>query len=185
MAKATKNTVSKGESKAVSSEKGGELQSVTPGRALSPFEEMDRMFEQMERRFEDFFSRGWLRPFGWERPSFRELGAPFEGRFPREDVVDRDDEIVVRAELPGVEKKDLDVSVTENTVTIKGSSRREEKEVKGNYYRSEISTGTFSRTVALPADVDGAKGKAAFKDGVLELVMPKVEKSKRRTIRVQ
>jgi HSP20 family protein len=155
-----------------------EIQKAAPSRALSPFEEMDRFFEGV-------FPRGWMRPFRWEWPSWGELPMPFEGKMPRVDVIDREADILVRAEVPGVDKKDLEISTTENTVTIKGSTRREEKEEKGDYYRCEISRGSFSRTVALPGDVDSSKAKATFKDGVLELTLPKVEKSKRRTITVE
>jgi HSP20 family protein len=154
-----------------------EIQKVQPARALSPFEEMERLFE-------GYFPRGWMRPFGWERPSWGELTAPFEGKMPRMDVIDRDEELIVKAELPGVDKKDLDVSVTENTVTIKGSTSREEKEEKGDYYRSEISRGTYSRTMTLPTDVEADKAKAKFKDGVLELSLPKMKKAKRHSIKV-
>ena len=155
-----------------------ELQKAEPKRALSPFEEMDRLFE-------DYFSRGWMRPFRWEWPSLGELAKPFEGKMPKVDVIERDDEVVVKAELPGVDKKDLDVSVTENSVTIKGTTSHEEKEEKGDYYRCEISRGAYARTVALPSYVDADKAKANFKDGVLELKLPKVEKSKRRSIEIK
>jgi HSP20 family protein len=151
---------------------------VIPARAPSPFEEMDRLFES-------FFPRGWMRPFRWERPSFGEMMAPIEGRVPRVDVLDQDEKIVVRAEVPGVEKKDLEISTTENTVTIRGTTHREEKEEKGDYYRCEIARGEFSRTVALPGEIDGTKAKATFKDGMLELALPKVAKSKRHTIKVE
>lgn len=155
----------------------GELQPA-PRRSLSPFEEMDRLMEGL-------FPRNWLRSFRWDWPAAGDLAAPFEGRLPKVDVIDRDDEVVVRAELPGVDKKDLDVSVTENTVTIKGSTSREEKEEKGDYYRCEITRGAFTRTVALPGDVESSKVRAAFKDGVLELTLPKVEKSRRRPVKVE
>jgi HSP20 family protein len=155
-----------------------ELQKAEPKRALSPFEEMDRLFE-------DYFSRGWMRPFRWEWPSLGEMAKPFEGKMPKVDVIERDDEVIVKAELPGVDKKDLDVSVTENSVTIKGTTSHEEKEEKGDYYRCEISRGAYARTVALPSYVDADKAKANFKDGVLELKLPKVEKSKRRSIEIK
>ena len=154
-----------------------EIQKVQPARALSPFEEMERLFE-------GYFPRGWMRPFGWERPSWGELTAPFEGKMPRVDVIDRDEELIVNAELPSVDKKDLDVSVTENTVTIKGSTSHEEKEEKGDYHRSEMSRGTYSRTLTLPTDVEADKAKAKFKDGVLELSLPKMKKAKRHSIKV-
>jgi HSP20 family protein len=155
-----------------------ELQKAEPKRALSPFEEMDRLFE-------DYFSRGWMRPFRWEWPSLGEMAKPFEGKMPKVDVIERDDEVIVKAELPGVDKKDLDVSVTENSVTIKGTTTHEAKEEKGDYYRCEISRGAYARTVALPSYVDADKAKASFKDGVLELKLPKVEKSKRHSIEIK
>jgi HSP20 family protein len=154
------------------------VERVSPSRALSPFEDMERMFE-------GFFPSGWLRPARWDWPAWAERAMPFEGRMPKVDVVDREDEVVIRAELPGVDKKDLDVSMTDNTVTIKGSTRKEEKEEKGDYYRCEISSGSFSRTVTLPAQVDAGKSSARFKDGVLELKVPKKEQAKRRSIKVE
>lgn len=156
--------------------KGQEIQKAAPARVLSPFEEMDRMFDQ-------FLRRGWMRPWRFEWPSFPEVSLP-EIKVPKVDVIDRENEVVVKAEVPGVEKKDLDISVGEDTVTIKGSSSHEEKQEKGDYYRCEISRGAFARTVALPAAVDGSKAKASFKDGMLELTLPKVEKARRHTVKV-
>jgi HSP20 family protein len=144
-------------------------------RALSPFEEMDRMFES-------FFPRRWMHPFHWEMSHLPEMT---ELKMPKVDVIDRDTEIVVKAELPGVTKDDIDLSITDNTVTIKASTSHEEKEENGNYYRCEISRGSFSRTVALPGDVDADSAKASFNDGILELTMPKLEKSHRKSITVE
>ena len=142
-----------------------------PARWLSPFEELDRMFDE-------FLGRGWLRPHRWERPLLAEV------KVPDVDVIDREEEVLVRAEVPGVKKDDIEVSISGNMLTIKGETKREEKEEKGDYYRCEISRGAFARTLALPAEVDQAKAKAELKDGVLELTLPKVEKSKRHTIKV-
>ena len=153
-----------------------EIQKAPPALALSPFEEMERMFDQ-------YFRRGWMRPWRSEWPSFPEISLP-EMKVPKVDVVDRENEIVVKAEVPGVEKKDLDISVSDNTVTIKGSTRHEEKEEEGDVYRREISACSCSRTVVLPAEVDGAKAKASFKDGMLELTIPKVEKAKRHSVKL-
>lgn len=156
--------------------KGQELQRGAPAHALSTFDEMDRLFDS-------FMRHGWMRPWRFEWPSLPELAL--ESKMPKVDVVDRENEIVVRAEVPGVEKKDLDVSVSDNAVTIKGSTRHEEKEEKGDYYRHEISSGAFSRTVALPAEVDGSRAKANFQDGMLELTLPKIEKAKRHSIKLE
>lgn len=100
-------------------------------------------------------------------------------------MIDREAEILVRAGIPGVEKQDLDVSVNENSVTIKGATRREKKEEKGDYYRHELSEGNFCRTVGLPSAVDGTRAKANFKDGVLELTLPKVEKTPRHSVKIE
>jgi HSP20 family protein len=154
--------------------KTGELQKA-PSRALRPFEEMERMFDE-------FFGRSWLRPFRFER--MPELSAAWEGRMPKLDVVDRDNEVLVRVEVPGVKKEDLEISVTGDLFTIKGKTRHEEKEEKGDYYRCEVSQGSFSRTVTLPAMVDEAGGKAQLKDGMLEVTLPKTEKSKKRAIKI-
>jgi HSP20 family protein len=136
----------------------------------------------MDRVFRDFPGRGWMRPLSFEWPAWPELP---ELRMPKVDVIDRDDDVLVRAELPGVEKKDLEISTTDTSVTIKATTAHEEKEEKGDYYRCEISRGMFSRTVALPAQVHSDKAKASLKDGVLELTLPKVEKSKRRKIEIK
>lgn len=160
-----------------SSGNGQKLEKAGRAPAVSPWDEMDRFFEGL-------MPRGWMRPFRWEWPALGGMNYP-SGKFPRVDIIDRDEEVVVRAEVPGVQKKDLDVSVTDNTVCIKGSTRREEKEERGEYFRSELTTGSFSRTLALPGTVDSARAKATFKEGVLELVIPKIEESKRHSIKVE
>lgn len=164
-----------GQAVEVKKTEGGELQKAAPSRWMSPFEEMERLMDE-------FFPRGWMRR--WEWPTFPELTRRLELRLPKVDIIDRDAEVVVHAEIPGVDKKDLDVSVTGNTVTIKGKTSREEKEEKGEYYRCEISRGSFSRTLSLPAEVDAAGARASFKDGVLELTLPKKESAKRQTVRI-
>ena len=153
------------------------VQRVEPARALSPFEEMDRLFDA-------FSSHNWFRPFQMEWPRLNKAAMPFEGKIPDVDVIERDDEIVVKAEMPGVDKKDIDISVTQNSVTIKGVTSHEEKEEKGDYYRCEIARGSYARTMSLPADVDETKSKATYKDGVLQLTLPKLKKSKRHSIKV-
>jgi len=158
--------------------KGQQVQKPAPASELGIYEDFDRMFD-------NFFTRGWMRPWRQEWPAFGELSRMFAGRYPHVDVIDRDGEVIVKAELPGVDKKDLDISMTEDSVTIKGSTRHEEKEEKENYYRSEITRGEFARKVALPAEVDSDKAKASFKDGILELVLPKTKARKRHTIPVE
>jgi HSP20 family protein len=150
----------------------GQIQKA-PARVVSPFEDMERLFD-------DLLGRRWLQPLRWERP----LAAEFAAMAPRVDVVDRDNDVLVRAEVPGVKKEDLEVSVSGTMLTLRGETKHEEKEEKGDYHRAEISRGAFMRTLTLPAEVDEAKAKASLKDGVLELVLPKIEQSKRRAIKI-
>lgn len=149
-----------------------------PARSLRPLAELDRMFDRL-------MGRGWLSPFSWGGPLWSDWAETMEARMPNIDVIDRDNEVVVRAEVPGVDKKDLDVSLSDNVLTLKGRTQREEKEEKGDYHRCEISRTAFARSVTLPAAVDASKVSAALKDGVLEITLPKLEGAKRRSIAVQ
>ena len=148
-------------------------------RTMTPWDEMERWFDEFGRR-------GWLHPVSWEWPRHMEAMTPFEGRMPKVDLVDRESEIVVRAELPGVTRDDLEVTLAEGTLTIEAHTTREEKEEEeGKYYRREMSRGEFQRTLTLPADVDEEKARATFTDGILELTLPKLEKTPKRTVRVE
>ena len=148
-----------------------------PRRMLAPFDEMERLFERL-------LPRGWMRPSMWESPLMTEFPEPLELRMPRMDVVDGEDNVVIRAEVPGVDKKDLEVSVNETSVTIKGKATRETKEEKGDYYRCEIGSSEYSRTLGLPCAIDATQASARLKDGVLELTLPKIEKSKRQSVKI-
>lgn len=140
---------------------------------------------EMERAFDKLFGRGfsslWHRDASPALDNFFEVGNQ---RLPSLDVIDRENEVFVRAEIPGIDKKDLNISLTENLLTIKGQSSSEKKEEKGDYYRREISSSSFARSVTIPAMVDSSKTVANLKDGVLEITLPKVESSKRRNIAV-
>ena len=148
-------------------------------RMLAPFEEFDRFFNQLR-------SRDWMHPsFHWPDAVQSHIPMFAEGRIPKVDIIDNDKDILIRAELPGVNKKDLDISMTDNTVTIKAKTSYEKKEEKGDYYRSEIAQGLYTRTIGLPTDGDIDQVKSTFKDGVLELIVPKLEHSQRRAIKVE
>jgi len=157
--------------------KGRGLQRQGGGQWLSPFEEMDRLFER-------FFPRGWLRPWRAEMPGWGEL-MPFEVRTPHVDLIDHEDELILRAEVPGVKKDDLDVSVSDDTVTIRGEVKHEAAEEEGEYYHREMTYGSFYRIIALPVGVDTEKCKVTFKDGILEMKLPKLEAAKRRKIEIE
>lgn len=141
---------------------------------------------EMERFFNHFFGHGRPSIGRWHDTLLQDNLFGFEGqRLPSLDVVDRDNEILVRAEIPGIEKKDLSISLTDNLLTIKGQSSSEEKEEKGDYHRHEISRFSFARSVALPGAVDASKMAASLKNGMLEINLPKLESSKRRNITVK
>lgn len=144
---------------------------------LTSFSDIER---EVERAFERFFSRAWL-------PSLRELPGSllkesFEGRMPKVDVLDRDEELVIEAELPGVKKSDIDVSLSDDSITIKTSTYRKEEAEKGEYQRREISRGLFSRTISLPTTVDPDKAKASFEDGLLKVTLPKSDRARRQSV---
>ena len=138
----------------------------------SPFRMLERFADEMDRVFDDFgLGRGWLSPrlgFGWPRA----LPGPAEGWLPDVEMLQRNNELVIRADLPGMKKDDVKVEITENAVTIQGERRREHEEEKGGVYRSERSYGSFSRIVALPEGAMTDQAKATYKDGVLEITMP-------------
>lgn len=146
--------------------------------ALSPFEEMERWFDE-------FLPHRFIHPFKDNWPGWPDLETRFKGRFPKVDLIDRDDQILVRAELPGVIKDDLDVSLTDDILTIKASTQHEKEEEKGEYHRREISRGEFQRSLRLPETVDSNKVKTSFKNGVLELEIPKEKPAKRKTITIE
>jgi HSP20 family protein len=140
----------------------------------SPF----RGLARMEREMEDFFGRFF--PEGlWPRMREERAWAPAV------DMLDRKDEIVLRADLPGMEQKDVEVTVQDGMLTIRGD-RKEEKEVKEeDYYYCERWAGAFSRTLSLPAGIDAEKVKATFRNGVLEIHITKAERAKGKTIEIK
>ena len=108
----------------------------------------------------------------------REFDRLFEGRpsnrwMPRVDVFDQDNELMVRAEVPGVDPESIEVTVEGGTLTVKGSRSFASEEIKRNYHRKEILEGSFERTILLPDGIDSAAVAATSKDGVLEISIPK------------
>lgn len=101
------------------------------------------------------------------------------------DVYQTDNALIIKAPIAGVKPEDLDISITNETVTIKGQ-RKEEKEIsRENYFCQECYWGGFSRSYLLPIAVDVDKAEASLKNGILTLTMPKLEKTKTRTLRVK
>lgn len=143
------------------------------------------VWDELDRWFSDFGRQGWPGPFTRDWLNMPQLRTVTGGGLPRVDVVDRDTALVVRAELPGVRKDDVEVTVEEFSVTLKASTRQEHKEEEGAYYRREMTRGEYQRTLSLPCAVDEEKAQATFTDGVLELTLPKQEKTRRRSVRVE
>jgi len=141
-----------------------------------------RFDQQIEHLFEDFFNRRWLRPFSPEWPA---LSGKLETKAPKVDIVDRDAEVFVKAELPGFGKDEIEINVTGNSITVKGSARKEEETDKDNYHQREIVSSYVSRTVPLPCEVDGDNAKATLKDGMLEVTIPKAKGAQSKRVEIQ
>lgn len=145
----------------------------TEPRLISPFEEMERWFDEFFRRPFSVFPSLWRRPLAVE-----------EEVFPSVDIYEEGNDLVVKAEVPGIKKEDLEVKITEDTITIAGEKKKEEKVEKKDYYRIERSYGSFSRSFSLPSDLEVEKAKARFENGVLEVRIPKSEKAKKKEIKL-
>jgi HSP20 family protein len=111
------------------------------------------------------------------------MGADYERSF-RLDVIDHDNELVVRGELPGVEKDDIEVTIMGDRLMIVVESEIEEEDRRDAYYRHEVGFGKLMRTVALPVKVDAEKIRAELKDGILEIMLPNLEVAERHTFKV-
>jgi HSP20 family protein len=150
-----------------------------PSEIMPRAQEMERWFDRM---VEDFWRRPFptlLRPERWWPAE-----AGMMMRVPAVDVYEEQDDVVIKAEIPGLSKEDISVQVTDSTLTIKGEKKREEEVKEDDYYRCERSFGSFTRAVDLPCDVKADQVKASFKDGVLEVRMPKTEEAKKKAITV-
>jgi HSP20 family protein len=132
-----------------------------------PFFSLQR---DMNRLFDDFFR-------GFDLTSVDAAGERFKSFVPSVDVKEDEKEVTVKAELPGMDEKDIKVLLTESALTLNGE-KKEEKEDKGkDYYHMERSYGSFRRVIPLPAGIDMKKVKAGFKNGVLTVRLPKTEEA--------
>ncbi len=139
------------------------------GTALAPRSWPSLLGPRFVEDIEQMFAGMW-RPF-W--PAFLESAEVSE--VPAIDVFEEGDAIVLKAELPGLKKEEIDVEVMGDVVTISGTKEKEEKVEKKDYYRYERAAGEFSRSVTLPVEVEASKATAQLKDGVLEVRVPKKE----------
>lgn len=130
------------------------------------------LYDEFNRLFEDFFEDRWMTPWG-ER-----FGERFNEFTPRVNVTEREKELEVTAELPGMAEDDIDITLSRDVLTIKGEKKQEVEDKGDNYYRMERSYGKFSRVIPLPANVvDNENVEATFKNGVLIITLPKLEEA--------
>jgi HSP20 family protein len=141
---------------------------------------MARWEREMERMFDDFFERR-LSPFrGGRWWPMRSSGFSV----PAVDLYEDKGEVVAKVELPGLDKDEIEVNITDHLLTIRGEKKHEEEIREDNFYRAERSRGSFSRSVDLPEEVDTERARASFKNGLLEIRMPKTEEAKQKGKRV-
>ena len=146
---------------------------LAPSQGGSAPAELNRLRREIDRLFEE--------PFSFLAPST----SFFEGWTPAVDVYEDNDKYVVKAELPGMKKEDIDVSLDGNTLTISGERKQEEEKKEGENYRSERFFGRFQRSITLPTAVQANKIEATYKDGVLNVTLPKAEEAKPKQIQVK
>lgn len=143
---------------------------VTPWR---PFRELTTLRDEMDKM--------WNRAFGeWPRIE------PMAGEWtPSLDVSETKDNIVVKAEVPGMDPKDIDISMASGVLTIKGEKKQQKEEKDENYYCCESSYGAFTRSTRLPHEVQSDKIKASYKDGILKITLPKSEEAKKKEVKIK
>jgi len=148
--------------------------------AATPFALMRRFSEQMDNLFADFgIGHGWLAPIEKGTNLAQGLWSP------QVEMFERGKNIVVRADLPGMTKDDVNVEVVDNGITIEGERKNENEEKGEGYYRSERMYGKFYRRVALPEGVKTEDAEATFRNGVLEITMPASKPEEKKSRRLQ
>lgn len=148
-----------------------------PTRGLQKY---TSQFEEMERMFKDLFQQRFFAP-SWmpriEFPDFTDVATSV-------DMFEEGDALVIKAEIPGMKKEEISIDFNGDAVTISGEKKTEEKTERKDYYRLERSFGSFSRKLHLPLEIQVEKATAAFKDGVLEIRMPKSDAAKKKTRKI-
>lgn len=134
-----------------------------------PFQEINALRRQMDRMFDEIAGFN------------RELKANW---MPAIEMQDREDRIILRAEIPGIDAKDLDVQVARDTVTISGETRQEQQTEDRGFWHSEFRYGKFQRTIPLPVAVENEHVEASYKDGILTLTLPKVAEAINRVVHI-
>lgn len=144
----------------------------------SPLKEMEEMRRDMDRLFEEFFSTTRRRR-GWPA---RAEGEPI---VPNIDMYERRNELVLKVELPGVSRDSIDLTITKDSIMVKGEAKKDEEVKDEDYFVNERSFGGFSRTIALPVEVESERAKATFKDGVLEVTLAKKQEAQPKEMKIE
>ena len=139
-----------------------------------PFEGLSTLRREMDRLFEHFFERGPTAMLG--------DGGTFE---PAVEIADTKDNIVVKAQVPGVSKDNLHVDITDDYLTLKGEMKEEKTTEEQRFHRKEFRYGAFARTIPLPTTIKAEAAAAQLKDGVLTITLPKGEQSKAKQIPIK
>jgi HSP20 family protein len=139
-----------------------------------PFREVSRLRREMDRLWDDYFGPG--------RQAFKPMEMEFA---PAVDVKETADKVVIKAEVPGIDAKDINISITGDVLTIKGEKKSEREEKEENYHVVERSYGSFSRSLVLPAAVEVDKIEAGYDKGVLTVTCPKKEEVKPKAIEIK
>ncbi len=141
-----------------------------------PFRDLMSIQEQMNQLFQDTLSR----------LSCHRQGEELSGSWvPPVDIYETEDSIVVVAELPGVDQANISIEAQENTLTLKGERRQTQEITRRNYHRIERGYGSFQRTFTLPHSIDQKQAKAIYKDGILEITLPKVVATKSNQVQIE
>ena len=157
-----------------------ETKTITP---VWPLWSPNLIVKEMDRMNRDFFRGPWF-SFDWPKEFLSRIGN-FGFQTPKIEIFEDKNDVVVKAELPGIRKEDLEVNLQENILTIRGEKKVEEEEKKKDYYYSERSYGTFERSVEIPEKVIPDSIKASFKDGILEIRLGKSEEAKRKEVNIR
>lgn len=179
MAKKTNNTAKTKNSTEPAALQRRNVEEVAGRLAATPFTFMRRFSEEMDHLFEDFGGRGWLTPM------LDKAQLPQGPWSPQVEILERDNELVLRADLPGLSKDDVNVEIAQNGITIEGERRNEHEEKGEGYFRSERSYGKFYRRIPLPEGVAAEDANASFKNGVLEITMPMAKQEERKSRRLE
>jgi len=164
--------------------KTGEADPTAIEQAVGP---ITSLRERVDHLFDEF-QGGW--PFGkMQHRAAHSIGVPFDWVFqsPAVDFVDREKDIQLKAELPGMDEKDIEVQLTDRMLSISGEKKeeREEGEEEGNYYLSERRYGSFKRSLSIPEGVDPDKVEASFNKGVLTVTLPKTPEAQKKAKKIE